>query len=126
MSELFHFGIKRRSGRYPYGSGERPYQGDKQINLSDPDIKKKVLKKADATFIEKKYKGDLSNQELREVVERLRLEDQLSNYSEKETKTLFKTVDQLMKKVKRITEWTVIALAAYNQIENILSKEEEE
>lgn len=24
--ELYHYGIKRRSGRYPYGSGERPYQ----------------------------------------------------------------------------------------------------
>lgn len=29
MNELYHFGIKRRSGRYPYGSGERPYQGEK-------------------------------------------------------------------------------------------------
>lgn len=27
-SELYHFGIKRRSGRYPWGSGERPYQSD--------------------------------------------------------------------------------------------------
>lgn len=26
MNELFHIGVKRRSGRYPYGSGERPYQ----------------------------------------------------------------------------------------------------
>lgn len=25
-NEIYHFGIKRRSGRYPYGSGERPYQ----------------------------------------------------------------------------------------------------
>lgn len=25
-AELFHYGIKRRSGRYPWGSGERPYQ----------------------------------------------------------------------------------------------------
>lgn len=25
---LCHFGIKRRSGRYPYGSGERPFQGE--------------------------------------------------------------------------------------------------
>ena len=25
-SELYHYGIKRRSGRYPYGSGEDPYQ----------------------------------------------------------------------------------------------------
>lgn len=24
--ELFHYGIPRRSGRYPYGSGERPFQ----------------------------------------------------------------------------------------------------
>lgn len=26
MSELYHYGIKRRSGRYKWGSGERPYQ----------------------------------------------------------------------------------------------------
>lgn len=25
-SELYHYGIKRRSGRYPFGSGDRPYQ----------------------------------------------------------------------------------------------------
>ena len=24
--ELAHYGIKRRSGRYPYGSGKEPYQ----------------------------------------------------------------------------------------------------
>lgn len=27
---LAHYGIKRRSGRYPFGSGERPYQSIKQ------------------------------------------------------------------------------------------------
>ena len=26
MSELMHYGILRRSGRYPWGSGENPYQ----------------------------------------------------------------------------------------------------
>lgn len=25
-NELYHYGIKRRSGRYPWGSGDRPYQ----------------------------------------------------------------------------------------------------
>lgn len=25
---LAHYGIKRRSGRYPWGSGDRPYQGE--------------------------------------------------------------------------------------------------
>ena len=24
--ELMHYGVKRRSGRYPWGSGENPYQ----------------------------------------------------------------------------------------------------
>lgn len=26
--EVYHYGIKRRSGRYPWGSGEDPYQGE--------------------------------------------------------------------------------------------------
>lgn len=26
MNEFYHYGIKRRSGRYPWGSGENPYQ----------------------------------------------------------------------------------------------------
>ena len=26
MDELFHYGVKRRSGRYPWGSGDDPYQ----------------------------------------------------------------------------------------------------
>lgn len=25
-NEIYHYGIKRRSGRYPYGSGTRPFQ----------------------------------------------------------------------------------------------------
>lgn len=35
--EIYHFGIKRRSGRYPYGSGERPYQ-DKEIAKREKHI----------------------------------------------------------------------------------------
>lgn len=26
--ELYHYGIPKKSGRYPYGSGENPYQGE--------------------------------------------------------------------------------------------------
>lgn len=28
VNELLHYGMPRRSGRYPYGSGDRPYQGE--------------------------------------------------------------------------------------------------
>ncbi len=33
-NELYHYGIKRRSGRYPWGSGERPYQSANSSALS--------------------------------------------------------------------------------------------
>lgn len=43
-NELYHYGIKRRSGRYPYGSGERPFQGDKdplrQVSELNSDMNK--------------------------------------------------------------------------------------
>ena len=43
-TELYHFGIKGRSGRYPLGSGERPFQGKRYINLGgDNSSKKKKL-----------------------------------------------------------------------------------
>lgn len=38
-NEIYHYGIKRRSGRYPWGSGERPYQD------TDKDKKNIKLKK---------------------------------------------------------------------------------
>lgn len=52
LDELMHYGVKRRSGRYPYGSGENPYQhsGDflarveqlKKEGLSDTEIAKSL------------------------------------------------------------------------------------
>lgn len=48
MSELYHFGIKRRSGRYPYGSGERPYQGEKR-SLSYRVGEKRLTNRLDVT-----------------------------------------------------------------------------
>lgn len=41
--EIYHFGIKRRSGRYPWGSGERPYQSDEKG--SRPKYEKKTVDK---------------------------------------------------------------------------------
>lgn len=42
MAELYHYGVKHRSGRYPYGSGERPYQSERFTQLD--------RKKANAIF----------------------------------------------------------------------------
>lgn len=37
--EIYHFGTKEHSGRYPWGSGDRPYQSEKRSlpTTSDPE-----------------------------------------------------------------------------------------
>ena len=39
--ELFHYGTPRHSGRYPWGSGENPYQGDFDFKNHVASLKKK-------------------------------------------------------------------------------------
>ena len=54
--ELAHYGIKRRSGRYPYGSGKDPFQ-----HGSDFLARVKELKKAGFTYTDengKTWTGD--------------------------------------------------------------------
>lgn len=48
-NELYHYGVKRRSGRYPYGSGGRPYQSEERKakeNAKSSDKKEKIIKSA--------------------------------------------------------------------------------
>lgn len=37
-NELFHYGIPRRSGRYPYGSGNRPFQSQEKQKTRKHDV----------------------------------------------------------------------------------------
>lgn len=51
IDELYHYGVKRRSGRYPWGSGENPYQhsGDfvsRVSELSSQGLTQKEIAKA--------------------------------------------------------------------------------
>ena len=39
--ELYHYGTPRHSGRYPWGSGENPYQGDWDFKSHINGLKKK-------------------------------------------------------------------------------------
>lgn len=51
---LAHYGIKRKSGRYPWGSGKRPHQHEVKIFGRKgiiKDFKKKVLKIAGASML---------------------------------------------------------------------------
>ena len=38
--KLAHYGVKRRSGRYPWGSGDNPYQHGKDFLARIDELKK--------------------------------------------------------------------------------------
>lgn len=44
---LMHYGVKRRSGRYPWGSGDQPYQHSGDIDIRVRELKKKGMKETD-------------------------------------------------------------------------------
>lgn len=43
-NELYHFGTPRHSGRYPWGSGERPYQGDGMSRAERKEARKERVR----------------------------------------------------------------------------------
>ena len=47
IDELLHYGIKRRSGRYPWGSGEEPLQSENKFLRDYEDLKSQGLKETD-------------------------------------------------------------------------------
>lgn len=78
--ELYHYGTKRHSGRYPFGSGKRPFQGlveayrkaESKIekNKEDKAMKKEYLDKS-------RYKRLLTSDELLSQIGRLENEAKL-------------------------------------------------
>lgn len=91
MSEFMHDGVKRRSGRYKWGSGENPYQHEPGYNKTKIDRTKQVGKDTDKTaFLKKAGRNplhphlprnvndlrDLSDNDLIKIINRLQIEKQ--------------------------------------------------
>lgn len=89
-SHISHYGIKEKSGRYPYGSGDDPYQRITRASLSKKQ-KKALLKKAKQKELEMRIKKtkqeapkqkpitELSEEELRREINRMTLQKQYAN-----------------------------------------------
>lgn len=62
-TDLLHYGIPRRSGRYPYGSGERPFQSEKIIKESENGTNSYTIKDSKGTILSevKTYNFDIDN-----------------------------------------------------------------
>lgn len=88
---LEHYGIPRRSGRYPWGSGSRPFQGDSPAAKSSG--KTKTSGKSGKTGLFKKEKmktrsseedlSEFSSEELQKKINRIRLEKQYRDLTTK-------------------------------------------
>lgn len=56
--ELYHYGVPRKSGRYPYGSGKEPYQDDpKKRRLNKDESAPKATSKRPESIWEKHRKA---------------------------------------------------------------------
>lgn len=88
---LEHYGIPRRSGRYPWGSGSRPFQGDSPAVKSSG--KTKTSGKSGKTGLFKKEKtktrsseedlSEISSEELQKKINRIQLEKQYRDLTTK-------------------------------------------
>ena len=88
---LEHYGIPRRSGRYPWGSGSRPFQGDSPAAKSSG--KTKTSGKSGKTGLFKRDKSKakspeediskISSEELQKKINRIQLEKQYRDLTTK-------------------------------------------
>lgn len=135
------------SGRYPLGSGDRPYQkfekgrkktsgisgyisskimekkivsDKKRIQEQEKLIadKERVLRSGRATEV-KRYKGQLSRQELQEVYGRLNLEQKIDEMSSTEILDNQKIINAVMNNIKKTTEWIAAGAVSYNTLASI-------
>lgn len=150
--DLLHYGMPKRSGRYPYGSGERPYQSSGGL------FKRRKLKKAQKAYdklqkdeayqqaLTEKYARNrerivkrgtphqvdqlhkrigLTNQELQEAANRFRLEEDLQKALSKTHKSAFDRIDNAMDKVGKINNWTNNSIWLWNNMASLYNLTEE-
>ena len=88
---LEHYGIPRRSGRYPWGSGSRPFQGDSAAAKSSGSTKSSGKSGKTGLFKKGKTKPEsseediskISSEELQKKINRIQLEKQYRDLTTK-------------------------------------------
>lgn len=107
MYSLEHTGVKRRSGRYPYGSGDRPFQGEsasrrkelkeerKATRAAKRDEKRIRKASAKAPYSRKVIKS-LSDEEIQKRIDRLNLEKRLRDLQKGEISKGRKALEDIL------------------------------
>lgn len=80
---LEHYGIPRRSGRYPWGSGSRPFQGDSPAAKSSGKTKTSGKSGKTKTKSSEEDLSEISSEELQKKINRIQLEKQYRDLTTK-------------------------------------------
>ena len=96
---LEHIGVKRRSGRFPFGSGERPYQGVSKGLARKLKKQAKQGKLEDPNTPKPKSISEMTDDEIKAKTERLRLEQTLAQLMPKDPPPKESELKKLAKKV---------------------------
>ena len=152
---LEHYGIPRRSGRYPWGSGEDPYHhgadgpGGRKASSGPREsfIKKAANKRAEAKRAKQEaadreareerqrlkeeaiksgdprklapFVRELSDAELKQATDRLRLENDFSNKLSEAAKYNKTAADRVQAKLDKLTSYTTTGINAWNNYAKI-------
>lgn len=142
-NDICHYGIPRKSGRYPWGSGGRPFQSQEgkkkglfrrrkktqereEENLTPEERqrrreaeKERILKEGTATEI-LQIQEELTSKELAEALGRIQTKVRLREISQKELDASWNKIDSVMKKVGKINDWTSTGIKSVKNSEEIL------
>lgn len=124
-----HIGMKRRSGRYPWGSGNRPFQslsvGSKkkgsssQKALTPEEEKARVLREGTASELSK-YRNELTYQELKTALDRIDLNKRLDDSVLRESQAGWRSIDRFMSNVNTVNKWADTGLKTYKNVDILM------
>lgn len=139
VDEIYHYGIKRKSGRYPYGSGDK---WGKKKNDPGKDQRAKVKKSKEKKELTSKQVIDsrsvktvakntkkLTDQELRDLANRFQAEATIKELAKKSSsinrgkKFLAETADT-SEKINKIIKSTTGAIMSASKFIDFISKKE--
>lgn len=112
---LIHYGIKRRSGRYPWGSGDNPYQREKSPPHQTERKKtlyenkpKDPVKIKRQEMIKSKNLHAMSQKDLQDMIDRMKKEKELKNLIESDIAPGRKVIKEVLADVGKQTAKEVI------------------
>ena len=87
--------------------------------------REKVLKSGSASDV-LKYKGELTADEIKKVIERIDAEKNLADYARRDIVTAEDKVNKAVKKLDKVTEWAGVGIKFYNTVAKVVNAFNEE